>query len=185
MPFLDMFGELNRFLIETSPALGCMSRWLLPGSMFVDAAWSLRSRPSAAMLARRGQTPLLLESRSMILGALPEAVDAATNLEVQLQPDDRIVLYTDGITEVFNSGEKCWASKASRNRAPNIVPASSRMKQGILDVWLPAGRPPTDDVSLMAGARSLIRIGFDDQGEMHEFRGATVLVGVGLLFTGW
>jgi serine phosphatase RsbU (regulator of sigma subunit) len=37
----------------------------------------------------------------MILGALG-AVEKAPNLEVELQPDDRILLYTDGITEVFN-----------------------------------------------------------------------------------
>jgi hypothetical protein len=29
-------------------------------------------------------------------------VEKAPNLEVELQPDDRILLYADGITEVFN-----------------------------------------------------------------------------------
>lgn len=55
------------------------------------------------MLARRGQDPLLLGSRSMILGALPDALDVAANVEVQLQAEARIVVYTDGISEVFNS----------------------------------------------------------------------------------
>ena len=34
---------------------------------------------------------------------LPDAVDTTPSLELHLEPGDRIVLYTDGITEVFNS----------------------------------------------------------------------------------
>jgi sigma-B regulation protein RsbU (phosphoserine phosphatase) len=104
-----------------------------------------------AMLARHGQSPLLLESRSMVLGALPEAVDVTTNLEVQLQPDDRIVLYTDGITEVFNSKGEMLGIKGVQElvRRTSSLPASE-MKQAILDgvaAWREG--PPTDDVSLM------------------------------------
>jgi sigma-B regulation protein RsbU (phosphoserine phosphatase) len=104
-----------------------------------------------AMVARRGQRPILLESRSMILGALPEAVDVTTTLEVQLQPDDRVVLYTDGITEVFNSrGEMLGIEGVQEivGRTSSLPP--DQMKQGILDgvaAWREG--PPTDDVSLM------------------------------------
>src|SRR5260370_16410297 len=78
-----------------------------------------------AMVARHGQSPLLLESRSMILGALPDAVDATTNQEVELQPDDRIVLYTDGITEVFNSRGEILGVEGVHEilRQPPSVPA--------------------------------------------------------------
>jgi serine phosphatase RsbU (regulator of sigma subunit) len=103
------------------------------------------------MLARRGQNPLLLESRSMVLGALPEAVDVTTSLEVQLQPDDRIVLYTDGITEVFNSRGEMLGIEGVREivRQTSSLPPGE-MKQSILDgvaAWREG--PPTDDVSLM------------------------------------
>ena len=152
MPFLDMFGELNRFLIEDIAGSG----------MFVTLAAARieahrRSMVFAgaghppAMLARHGQTPMLLESRSMILGALPDAVDATTNLEVQLHPDDRIVLYTDGITEVFNSKGEMLGIEGVQEivRKTSSLPAHE-MKQGILDgvaAWREG--PPTDDVSLM------------------------------------
>ncbi len=104
-----------------------------------------------AMLARRGQNPLLLESRSMILGALPDAVDATTSLEVQLQPDDRVLLYTDGITEVFNSRGEMLGIEGVQEivRQTSSLPANE-MKQGILDgvaAWREG--PPTDDVSLI------------------------------------
>jgi PAS domain S-box-containing protein len=152
MPFLDMFGELNRFLIEDIAGSGM---FVTLAAARIDArrrsmVFAGAGHPPA-MLARHGQTPMLLESRSMILGALPDAVDATANLEVQLQPDDRIVLYTDGITEVFNSrGEMLGVEGVLEIvRQTSSLPARE-MKQGILDgvaAWREG--PPTDDVSLM------------------------------------
>jgi len=152
MPFLDMFGELNRFLIEDIAGSGM---FVTLAAARIDArrrsmVFAGAGHPPA-MLARHGQSPLLLESRSMVLGALPEAVDVTTNLEVQLQPDDRIVLYTDGITEVFNSKGEMLGIKGVQElvRRTSSLPASE-MKQAILDgvaAWREG--PPTDDVSLM------------------------------------
>ncbi len=152
MPFLEMFRELNRFLIEDIAASGM---FVTLAAARIDA--QRRSMVFAgaghppAMLARQGQGPLLLESRSMILGALPDAVDATTNLEVQLQSDDRIILYTDGITEVFNSRGEMLGIEGVQEivRQASSLPAHE-MKQGILDgvaAWREGS--PTDDVSLM------------------------------------
>lgn len=151
MRFIEMFTELNRFLIEDIDA-----------GMFVTAAAAridthLRRMVFAgaghppAMLARRGQSPLLLESRSTILGALPEAVDTTPSVHLQLEPDDRIVLYTDGITEVFNSRGEMLGIAGIREivRQSSVLPPAD-MKQGILEevsAW--RNGPPTDDVSLV------------------------------------
>jgi PAS domain S-box-containing protein len=152
MPFLEMFGELNRFLIEDIAGSGM---FVTLAAARIDArrrsmVFAGAGHPPA-MLARHGQTPILLESRSMILGALPDAVDATANLEVQLQPDDRIVLYTDGITEVFNSRGEMLGVEGVQEivRQTSSLPPHE-MKQGILDgvaAWREG--PPTDDVSLM------------------------------------
>lgn len=151
MPFSEMFAELNRFLMEDIGA-----------GMFVTAAaaridthlskmvFSGAGHPPA-MLVRRGQSPLLLESRSTILGALPDAVDTTPDVELQLEPGDRIVLYTDGITEVFNSSGEMLGIEGIREivRQTSVLPAEE-MKQGILDgvdAW--RNGPPSDDVSLV------------------------------------
>ena len=152
MPLTEMFAELNRFLIEDICGSG----------MFVTAAAARidaygRSMVFAgaghppAILARPGQDPLLLESQSMILGALPKAVKSAANAEVELQPDDRILLYTDGITEVFNGrGEMLDVSGIQEIvRKLSRLPAE-KMKQGILNevaAW--RNGAPTDDACLL------------------------------------
>jgi PAS domain S-box-containing protein len=152
MPLLHMFEELNRFLIEDIAGSGM---FVTMAAARIDAhrrsmVFAGAGHPPA-MLARRGQIPLLLESRSMILGALPEAVEIASTPEVQLLPDDRIVIYTDGITEVFDSRGEMLGVPGIQEivRQTSSLPAEE-MKQGILDrvaAW--RNGPPTDDVSLL------------------------------------
>jgi len=152
MPFLDMFGELNRFLIEDIRGSGM---FITVAAARIDTQRRTMTFAGAghppAMLARRGETPLLLESRTMGLGALPDTLDPAVNVEVQLQPDDRILLYTDGITEVFNNrGEMLGIAGVQEIvRKASTLPAE-QMKQNILDGvadWREGA--PTDDVSLV------------------------------------
>jgi len=151
MPFIDMFAELNRFLIEDIDA----GMFITVAAASIDThlhrmVFAGAGHPPA-MLVRRGQSPLLLESWSTILGVLPEAVDSTPSLELQLDPGDRIVLYTDGITEVFNSRGEMLGIEGVQEivRQTSSLPAHE-MKQGILDgvaAWREG--PPTDDVSLM------------------------------------
>jgi PAS domain S-box-containing protein len=151
MSFIEIFAELNRFLIEDIDA----GMFITVAAASIDT--QLRRMVFAgaghppAMLVRRGQSPLLLESRSAILGVLPDAVDTTPSQELQLEPGDRIVLYTDGITEVFNSRGEMLGIKGVREivRQASTLPAQE-MKLGILDgvaAW--RSGPPTDDVSLV------------------------------------
>src|SRR5258708_12193785 len=152
MPFLDMFGELNRFLIEE---IGASGLFVTVAAARIDA--HRRSMVFAGpghpppMLARRGQRPLLLESPSIILSALPATLHSPTSLTLPPHPDDRVLLYTDGITEVFNSRGEMLGVEGVQEivRQTSSLPAHE-MKQGILDgvaAWREG--PPTDDVSLM------------------------------------
>src|SRR6266850_1095778 len=152
MPFPDMFGELNRFLLEDIRGSGM---FVTAAAARIDAKTRRMVFAGAghppAMVARPGQTPLLLESRTRVLGALPDPLDEDAGVEMQLDPDDRLLLYTDGITEVFNSrGEMLGIEGVQKIvRQTSSLPAHE-MKQGIPDgvaAWREG--PPTDDVSLM------------------------------------
>lgn len=152
MPLPEMFARLNHFLIEDIYGSGM---FVTAAAIRIDAdrhsmAFAGAGHPPV-MLARPGRDPLLLESRSTILGALPHAVDMAANMEVQLHPDDRIIIYTDGITEVFNHrGEMLGVSGVQEIvRKSSCLPARE-MKQVILDevaAW--RNGPPTDDACLV------------------------------------
>lgn len=104
-----------------------------------------------AMIVQPGDEPRLLESRSTVLGVLPDAVDTAAVVEVQLNAGDRIVLYTDGITEVFNSqGKMLGVAGVQRFVRETAVLPLDEMKKALLDrvaEWREG--PPTDDISLM------------------------------------
>ena len=104
-----------------------------------------------AMIVKPGEEPRLLESRSTVLGALPDAVDPEAALEVKLKAGDRIVLYTDGITDVFDSkGKMLGVAGVQRFVGETAMLPLNEMKMAILErvaEWREG--PPTDDISLI------------------------------------
>ena len=150
--FTDLFIELNRLLIDDIAGSGL---YVTAAAVRIHAAqrrmfFSGAGHPPV-MLARRGCNPMLLESRSMILGAFGEAVDTTGSLEVELETDDRVVIYTDGITEVFDARGEMLGTEGLGEvvRQCSALPAHA-MKQAILNgvaAW--RNGSPTDDVSLV------------------------------------
>jgi serine phosphatase RsbU (regulator of sigma subunit) len=93
----------------------------------------------------------LLSSRNAILGRLPELAPSAPADEIELASGDRLVLYTDGLVEVFNGHGRMFGiegfQELIRHSATRPV---SEMKQAILDgvaAW--SHGPLADDVSLV------------------------------------
>lgn len=102
-PLGDLLSALNRSVLRTFNS---------PSFFFTIAAVQLD--PSGrhlifagaghppCMIIRPGKDPQLLEARSMMLGALPNAVSDEPAIRIDLEPGDRVLLFTDGITEVFD-----------------------------------------------------------------------------------
>jgi PAS domain S-box-containing protein len=153
VPLGAMFRQLNRFVMQN-----------IGGSIFVTLAAARLDRDARrmvfagaghppGMVVTPGQEPRLLESRSMVLGALPEAeaVGVEASIDVDLDSGDRVVLYTDGITDVFDSrGEMLGVPGVQKFVRETAELPFSEMKQGILDrvaAWREG--PLSDDVSLV------------------------------------
>jgi len=106
-PLGDMLRQLNQLVIQN---IGNPLFFFTVSVARVDRSGRRMAFAGAghppAMIVRPGEEPRLLESRSTVLGVLPDAVDPQPVLEVQLEAGDRIILYTDGLTDVFNSEGK-------------------------------------------------------------------------------
>lgn len=151
-PFYDMFRQLNRFVLQN-----------LGSSVFFFTAAAARIRSDAhtlvfagaghppGMIVSPGAEPRLLESRAIVLGALPDAVDGDPSIEAPVEPGDRIVLYTDGITDVFDSrGEMLGVPGVQQFVRETSALPFDQMKHALLDrvaAWRDG--PPSDDVSLV------------------------------------
>jgi phosphoserine phosphatase RsbU/P len=152
IPLGDMLTQLNRFVMSN---LGSSVFFFTVAAARVDRnarrmVFAGAGHPPA-MIVKPGEEPRLLESRSMVLGALPNAVDGEATLDVDLEPGDRIVLYTDGITDVFDAnGEMLGVEGVQKFVRETAMLPFKQMKQGILDrvaAWREG--PSSDDVSLV------------------------------------
>ncbi len=151
-PLADTLRYLNRFVMES---IGLSDFFFTLAAARVDRSGRHMVFAGAghppAMIVQPGSAPRLLESRSMILGSLPEAVEAEPTLEVELEAGDRIVLYTDGITDVFDSHGRILGIEGVQSivRETSLLPFRE-MREGILN-RVAAWRDGlvTDDMSLV------------------------------------
>jgi sigma-B regulation protein RsbU (phosphoserine phosphatase) len=147
-----MLHQLNRFVMNN---LGSFFMYftLAAARLSRDGRsleFSAAGHPPA-MVFRPGQATQFLESASTILGCFSDAVGQDSTVQIALEPGDRLMLYTDGFTENFNSRREMLGveglAKIADEAANLPLPA---MKQQILDhvaAWRKG--PAADDMSLI------------------------------------
>jgi sigma-B regulation protein RsbU (phosphoserine phosphatase) len=132
----------------------------LDGFYFTMAAARFVQRGRRLTFAAAGHPPAilvsngsirLLDSQSAILGSLTDVTASKSVDEIELASGDRLVLYTDGLTEVFNKRDEMLGEQG----LVELVRRSAKrplqeMKQTILDGVAAWRRGPhTDDISLV------------------------------------
>ena len=147
-----MFQQLNRFVLQN---LGSSVMYFTSAAARLSRdgrsmEFSSAGHPPAIIL-RPGEAPRFLDSASMILGCFDDAVGKDSAVKIALEPGDRVMLYTDGFTENFNSRREMLGIKglAEIAREASTFPLPE-MKQRILDsvaAW--RSGPATDDMSLV------------------------------------
>ena len=151
-PLGEMLRHVNRFLMQN---IGSSLFFLTAAAARIDRSGRRMLFAGAGhppgMVVSPGEEPRLLESRSMVLGALPEAVDGEAVLDVGLNQGDRVVLYTDGLTEVFDAhGQMLGVPGLQKIVREAAIKPFGEMKRNILDRvadWREG--PPADDMSLV------------------------------------
>ena len=132
----------------------------LDGFYFTMAVGRFAQRGRRMTFAAGGHPPAilisngrlcLLDSQNGILGCLAETAPSESADEIELGSGDRLILYTDGLTEVFNQREEMLGveglEQLVRQSAKRALP---EMRQAILDgvaSW--SHGPLADDVSLV------------------------------------
>ena len=151
-PVGDMLRRLNDLVLRQIST---------PGFYFTLAAAQLGPRGRRMHFAAAGHPPAiwvpssgearLLEARSAVLGALEGAVADQPSVEIDLDPGDRVALYTDGLTEVFDHrGEMLGIEGLQEIMRSNAKKPLPEMKQAVLDevsAWRHGHH--TDDISLV------------------------------------
>lgn len=136
------------------------SRIALDGFFFTMAIARFDQGGHHVTVAGAGQPPVMLlskgrirlfDSKSGILGCISETAPSEAANEIDLEPGDRLVFYTDGLTEVFNERDVMLGVEGLealvRQSAERTLP---EMRQEIIDgvtAW--SHGPLTDDVSLV------------------------------------
>jgi len=137
-----------------------LDRIAVDGFYFTMAAARLGQRGQRLTFAAAGQPPAmlvsngtlrLLDSRNGMLGCLSETAPSEPEDEIELVPGDRLVLYTDGLYEVFNGRHDMLGigglEELVRQSATRALP---EMKQAVLDGAAAWGHGAVaDDVSLV------------------------------------
>jgi len=153
----EMLGRLNSFILQ---------QIRVPGFYFSLAAARVRAQDSRLTFANAGHPPAIwiqgtgrcsqLESRSTVLGILPDAVSPDPTQEVELARGDRVVLYTDGLIEVFNDREEMLGVEGFEEIACQVarlpLPEMIRAILDRVEAWRHG--PPRDDVSLIVLERA-------------------------------
>jgi sigma-B regulation protein RsbU (phosphoserine phosphatase) len=112
-------------------------------------SFSAASQPPAILVSNG--TLRLLESRNGILGCLSEVVPSELPEEVDLEPGGRLVIYTDGLVEVFNSFDDMLGVEGVKDLVHKSATLPlAEMQRAILNgaaAW--SHGPIADDVSLV------------------------------------
>lgn len=104
------------------------------------------------VLLRAGQAPeLLTMPPGLVLGAMDEAVYA--NRDIRLNPGDRLLLYTDGVTEAMDAGQRLFSEERLLKEAARLTESTPReMVAHIMAAVAEhaAGAVQSDDITVLA-----------------------------------
>ncbi len=146
----ELITRLNEYLYDNIPANRLVT--LFYGELRTDSG-ELRfvnAGHNAPYLLRPGRPPERLDATSLVLGVLRDAAFEAR--PARIEPGERLLLFTDGVTEAFNEkdeeyGEERLTDLLQRNQPPDQDKLIADIIQDVL-TFCDSTRPG-DDMTLM------------------------------------
>jgi sigma-B regulation protein RsbU (phosphoserine phosphatase) len=142
---------LNRILWSEAPGQFASAAYVWINTENRNALYSAAGHPP--LLRWRNTTGEMqgIESNGKLFGFEPESEYPVCS--VSLEPSDRFLLYTDGVTETENAaGEAFGDRQLERVVRDNILQPASELSRQVLselERWRPAGVNQQDDVTLI------------------------------------
>jgi len=149
-------GKLLRFLNDF-----VVDQISVSGFMFTMAAARLEQNTRQLLYAAGGHPPSFwispsgelrqLEARATILGAIEDAITEDTVDTYELAPGDRLMIYSDGLTDVWDAREEMLGVEGLADMASRAAPLSlAAMREAVIrGVNSFSATPPHDDMSLV------------------------------------
>jgi sigma-B regulation protein RsbU (phosphoserine phosphatase) len=102
---VEVVDRLNRFVYANFTDAGLLLTFFAARIDLAryEVTWSGAGHPSPILIRAEGQTVVRLQSQNRILGVLPDSLAARPEDRSRFDPGDRILFYTDGVTEVFDA----------------------------------------------------------------------------------
>jgi phosphoserine phosphatase RsbU/P len=147
-----LLRRLNNFVIQQIMASGFMFS-MIAARLDRQGRWltyANAGHPPAFWINSMGECRQL-EARSVVLGCFEEAISDEPTQQVEIAPGDRLIFYTDGLTEVFNHRREMLGVQGLERIIQRAATQSLvEMKQTVLNevaAWRHG--PATDDISLV------------------------------------
>jgi phosphoserine phosphatase RsbU/P len=101
----EVVDRLNRFVCGNFADAGLLLTFFTARIDLAshEIAWSGAAHPSPILARADGRTIVRLHSQNRILGVLPDCLAAHPEDRTSFGPGDRVLFYTDGVTEAFDA----------------------------------------------------------------------------------
>jgi len=151
----ELIRRLNEYLCDNIPSDKLVTLFYCELDTTTGDLRYVNAGHNAPFLLRPGQATERLSSTSVVLGVLREATFEST--DARLEPGQRLLLFTDGLSEAFNPSDEEYGEEQlgvflKNNSSRTQEDLVTRMIKAVLEHCGPT--PPTDDMTIMSVERN-------------------------------
>lgn len=149
---VDIFKQVNRELLDTIITDDFITAFLIVISPSFEVLYGNASHQMAIVYRKNKNTIEEWDTDGLFLGALEEANDMYEEKTDMLDYGDRILLYSDGLSDSLDTAENPYSEKRLRQLLKETADLSlAEAKQAIIDDWMKhsGSSPQLDDITFL------------------------------------